>query len=610
LLGVVHFRGEAPSREAARRASELVALRGPDEHGIFEEGPALLFHHRNKVQPGGATQPIVGERFAVLLDGRLHDHIDFARSAFHVERADLSDAEVLGRAWETWGEGALERLDGEYAFALWDRRERRLFLARGPQGQRPLFYARQGDRVAFASLPTALARLPWVSRELAQENLAEYLSFRYVHAPRTLLREVKALQPGTLLSFGEGSFISRRFHTTVFASPRSPLPSDDEVLPELDRLIRKAVHRRLVPGEPTAVLFSGGLDASLVARAASLATPALVTWHLVLEGSGVNERSWAGRAASLLQAEHHEVHVDTDLFEDAFDGVVQAMGAPPPDPAAVLEYLLLKAVRPHHRVVLSGLGGDEALGGGRVAAAAKSIWKAEWLSSFKRAPLDLGRALLGRPALSSAPLSRLKVLGGTSVFDAALRRRVLRAGIDPRPTVKEEVLATLRAGLDTDALNVVMAVHQRGWLVEDALARMDRVAGAWGVDVRLPFLDQHLLRYLNLLPGSAKMRFHPFQESVTKAPGRLLLAEHFPDSLVHRPKMPMPSPLHAWTRGAGSEFIERRLEAVLDDRWGLWRGDAIRELAHAHKRGERNHGDAIWLLVMLDTWLEQLRAST
>ncbi|MFH1464455.1 MAG: asparagine synthase (glutamine-hydrolyzing) [Pseudomonadota bacterium] len=611
LAAIIDF-SDRPDVDLGRRLATAVALRGPDQEGEFLEGPAFLAQRRNAVTPGGRRQPLVSERYVLVFDGRLYDHVDLARRVpgdpLGGQRSP-GDADVLLQAWEAWGPGCLGRLDGAWAIAVWDRKEQALYLARDPLGQRPLFYAIAGGRLALSSLPDRLALLPWVSREPSVEHLGEYLAFRYVHAPRTLLAGVQSLPPGCLLRFDPGG-TRIEVHTHLRWAPAGAAePSDEEGLRELDRLLQRAVARRGRAGVPVGVLLSGGTDSTCVTLEAAAAGLDVRGFHLHFPESGVEEAAFAGRVARLVGVPLQQVEVGAVQVEEGLERCTRAMGSPLPDPAGIGQYLLLREARREVRVVLSGEGGDELLAGGHLASVALLTRQ---VSVLRRAAGGLGRRL--EQGLAATGLSDLalrpgryglsRLAGGTEVLDAQARALLLGPE-QARPRLHREALLPLYAGVASDPINTLLAIFQRGWLPEDILARSDRLAAACGIEVRHPLLDLALVNFLNATPGGWKLRTH-WGLPRPKWPLRRLLHGRVPRSVYDRPKRSWPSPLNRWLRHEGASFLRRRAERLQEPPWGLWRPEPVRAMVRAHLAGERYHGGALWVLILLEAWLRQL----
>ena len=348
IAGIVHWNDDPPERAYARALSAAVAHRGRDDKGMFHEPPAVLTHRRNAAAPGGRAQPVSTQRHALVFDGRLYDHADLSRQVSErgVTPETAGDADLLLHAWEQWGRDVLERLDGAYAFAVWNRQDHVLHLVRDPMGIRPLYYTRLGHRFAFASEPAALLRLPWVSRDLSLPALGEYLEFRYVHPPRTLFSAIHAVPPGGVLRIETHGLHLDRHGQAPFSAPGTPTPSSTDTLAQFDRRFRRAIERRMEPRGGTGLLLSGGVDSSLIAVIASQNQSELPSYHVSFEEAGASEAAFAARVATLLGTEHRNIQLGTTDFVNAFEDTVRAMGTPIPDPAAIPQFRA--AISSHH----------------------------------------------------------------------------------------------------------------------------------------------------------------------------------------------------------------------------------------------------------------------
>ncbi len=615
IAAIVDY-GNPPDARLGARLSQAVALRGPDQQGSFEEGPVFLAHRRNAVEDDGRRQPVVSDRYVLAFDGRIYDHVDLARrvpGGLATQARAPGDAEVLLRAWEAWGPGCLERLDGAWAIAVWDREEEALYLARDRLGARPLYYAASGTRCAVASLPDRLCALPWISKEIAWDHLCEQLAFRYVHAPRTLLRDVQALPPGCLLRFDRRGTSLQQHSRLSYAGQGVEAPSSRDGVGEIDRLLRRAVTRRCRTGGTVGVLLSGGLDSTVIAQLAVEAGMGLKAFHLRFPETGVDEAAFAGRVARLLDIPLQQVELGVDAFDDALERCTRAMGGPLPDPAAVGQYHLFRSARRELRVILSGTGGDEVLAGGHLATMAlllKQVGVLDRAACRLRCRVEDGMRGAGLSDLALRPMryGLQRLAGGTEVFDHAARVELL--GRSPaRPRLRHEALLPLYTGVEADPINTLLAIFQRGWLSEDSLARSDRMASACGIEQRYPMLDQALVDYVNGIPGAWKLQTR-WGVLRPKWPLRKLLEGRIPRSVYDRPKRSWPAPLNRWLRHEGAPFLRGRTERLLDAPWGLWRPDPVRGMIRAHLQGERYHGGALWVLILLETWLRQLDQPT
>ncbi len=603
--GIVAFRGDPPDRGAAARMSEKLRHRGPDGEGTFAVGPVVLVHRRKAIVPNRSVQPLVTDDLVLVLDGWLFGHLDLARR-FGWDDPLVPDTVVLLEAWRRYGPDCVQQIDGSFAFAVWDRNNATLHLVRDRMGTRPLFWTRQGSKFAFASELPALLCVPWVARELNHEHVAEYLSFRLVHSPRTLVRDVHQVEPAGALRANADEVRTRTWWAPRYAKVGTKRPDEATLVEGLQEAVLRSVERRLVPNVPTAVYLSGGLGSTAIASASRRLRRPLPSWTLGFADDPNPETPFAGRVAKLLGLEHHEVVVGSADLANAFDPGVLALGHPMGNPAVFLQLLLARAVGKNARIVLSGDGGEELFGGGMLDKIMS------WFSvahAFSRLPAPLRRALAGtlnrtkRGRRIAAPIDRWGQtlgLGGGDLFGNRERSALFRDEALVRPNVRAQVLGPLYEGLETDPINAVLHAFLRSWLQEGSLVRADRTAAAAGLDVRFPLLDLEVFERAAALPGDAKVRRGGSLH--TRWPLMAMLDGVLPPPLVNRPKRGMPAPLDPWLAGPGRLFFDDRFNRLENDALGLWKKDALTGLRRdiGKKPGV---GLRAWALFSLDAWI-------
>lgn len=608
LAGLVHFRGAAPTARTIRAMSRRLAHRGAQGEGEFREGPVALAHRQRESH----GQPLVSDDLVLMMDGWVYDPQDLARRV-GTDRRVAFDTEAVLEGWRRWGLGVTERIDGEFTLAVWDRRNQTLYLVRDRLGVRPLFWAQDGPRFAFASELPALLAVPWVSRELAREHLAEYLAFRVVHAPRTLLRDVHAVEPAHWLRANADLLKTRCYWKPAYAPSRTPRPAESEVVPALQDAVDRSVRRRLQGDVPTSLYLSGGLGSTAIAAAARAMQRHLPSYTISFADDPFPESPFAGRVARLLGLEHHEVVVGTAELAGSFDEAVAALGHPVGNPAVVLQLLLARTAAGRSSVVLSGDGGEELFGGRMLDGLARALRAAKAfarLPAAVRGPLEsvLGHSRRGRKVAAGPERYGLELeLGGYDLFSDTERTALLRDPVQARAGIRRKVLAPFYEGLDTDPINAVLHATLRSWLGEESLVRADRTAAAAGLDIRFPLLDLEVVSMAAALPGTFKVR-RVGGSLHTRWPLRAMLQGILPPPLVNRPKRGMPAPLDGWLAGPGRLFLEERFARLKRDPHELWRPEALDRL----RRGianERGAGMRLWALLFLDTWLDGLNAS-
>jgi asparagine synthase (glutamine-hydrolysing) len=605
LAGILHLDGSAPDPDLVEAMSARLAHRGPDGAGGWRDGSAAFSHRRRAIVPTRSRQPWVEHDLVVMLDGWIHDHLKVALAAGDA-RTDLSDVQVLALAWRRWGTGMTNHLDGAFALSIWDRNERTLHLVRDRLGTKPLYWARVGDRLAFASEVPALLRVPWVPSTLDHGALSEYLSFRVVHAPRTLIRAIRQVEPAQWLRFRPDGLEVRTWWTPPYAPPGAPVPGAGTVVPRLQEALEQSVRRRLAEGAPTALYLSGGLGSTVIAAAARSLRRQVPSFTMGFADDPNPEAPFAGRVARLLGLDHHEVILGSAEMADNFDRAVRTLGHPVGTPAATLQLVMAEKVRSTGaRVVLSGDGGEELFGGRMLDAAIHGLRRSlavRHLPSVFRRP---AAALLG--GVPAPPMPALfglaRELGGNHLFNAEDRASLLADPAWVRPTVRHDVLVRYYEEVDTDPINALLHAWLCSSLREESLVRADRTAAAAGLDVRFPLLDREVVEAAVRLPGGFKARATGGALR-TRWPLRAVLEGVLPPPLVDRPKRGVPLPLGTWLIGPGRLFLEDRAQRVLarDD---LFRPAAVRDLKTLAAR-DPAAAMKLWSLFILEAWLATL----
>jgi asparagine synthase (glutamine-hydrolysing) len=623
IAGVVGLGPEAPPlrEEEARGMAARLAHRGPDGRGTWRapSGRAVLGHARLRVidlETGDQPMPNEDGSVQAVFNGEIYN--------FRELRAELetrghrfrsrSDTEVLVHGYEAWGDGLPERLDGMFAFGIWDERRRRLLLARDRTGQKPLFWTRAGGRMAFASEPKALRTLPWVPDAVDPDALPRYLAYGYVPAPDTLHRGIRVLPPASRMTVEapEGRVAEpERYWRVRWSSPgRRALPRERAV-DAVRRLLEEAVERRLVADVPVGAFLSGGIDSSLVVGLMRRHVQGpLRTFSLgFADDPSYDETAWARRVSGRFETEHTEFRVQADEIE-LVDRLVEAHDHPFGDSSAIPTWIVSRLTREHVTVALTGDGGDEMFAGyprflGMVLAEGMPRWMAV-------AGAGAGR-LLPRHRDFRHPTRRARRFFRAAALPA--EERMLRwigflpARLDDllRPEHRDrldraDLTASFRAPWDeaegASTLARTLALNFHTYLPEDLLVKVDRCSMAHGLELRSPFLDTALVEFAAGLPDAWRIRGGTL---------KWLLREAFPDLLPgavrRRGKMGFGVPLPLWFRTHWREVFRERLFDPGARTWDWLRREAVETLWVEHQSGTHDHGHALWALLTLETWL-------
>ena len=614
IAGIVSFDGRAevdPARLARMR--DVLSHRGPDDFGSWVEGPVGLAHRRlSIIDVAGGHQPMSTEdgRIWGVFNGEIYNHASLrpgleARGHQYKTR---TDTETILHLYEEYGDRAVERLQGMFAIALWDRAERRLWLSRDRLGIKPLYYACTDREILFASEIKAILA-GGVAVAFNESVLPEYLATRFVSGEETFFRGIRKLRPGHTLSWSADKGFSRRQYWQIPDPQSTGAPSFEEAGRDLrDRLVA-AVQRHLMSDVPLGVFLSGGIDSTALAgMAAGLVSEPLQTFSVGFAEAEANELPYARLAAGRLGATHREVVVSPEDYMAALPGLIWHEDEPIAFTSSVPLYFVSRLARDHVKVVLTGEGADELFLGynryrvahwnarlGRPFWALPSALRTPVRRAVGRLPRQL-RRYAERSFLALDPGERALFCENFAVFPDHLQASLLATpdiggGRDPHAAALE--CYQNAAGGDLDR----MTRADLQTYLHELLMKQDQMSMAASIESRVPFLDDQIIEHVSALPAAFKLRGW-----TTKAVLREAVREFVPHEILHRRKMGFPVPFGRWLRGPFRRVVD---EFVLSDR-ALGRPwlspDAVRRLVDEHLTGRAEHGDRLWLLVNLEMW--------
>lgn len=593
-----------PGREAAPDEALLasfrraLAHRGPDDHGTLREPGIGLVHTRLSILDLSrrARQPMESPsgRYVVSYNGEIYNFRELRRelSARGAVFRTASDTEVIVQLAELDGPAALARLEGMFAFALYDRQEHRILLMRDRLGIKPLFWAQLPDGVAFASEPKALRSLLPATRPDAA-RIAEYLTFRNLAGAETLLPGCHTLAPGSRLATDGRAVTVEGWH--AFASPGAR-PEDEE----LAAVIEGAVERQRVSDAPVGVFLSGGVDSGLVAGALRDAAGPFESFSVGFDEKDWDETDRARTVASALGLATHVIRLEEEEYVRGLPRATFHLDAPLNHAHSVHLLALARFAREHIKVALTGEGGDELFAGYpryRIFLAARALRR-----------LGVGRFLDGtsRPAGRWSRVDRLIAAAGAdeaeaaalnaAFADPALSARLAgsvhgEVGIERR----SEVYRRARRG-GARPLGALLALERETYLVS-LLQRMDRMTMAAGLEARVPLLDEAVVGRALALPPDALA--DPWR---TKKPLRRLAAARYGRGFAHAPKSGFGVPVGEWLRRGGpfSALADRLLLDRIFRERGWVDADAAVRLLREHRAGDRDHAEILWSLLALE----------
>jgi asparagine synthase (glutamine-hydrolysing) len=620
ILGHFSTSAAPPDVQLWQRLVHLIAHRGPDDSTFWHDRRFAFGHRRLSIieLSSAGRQPMATDdgELVVTFNGEIYNYIELREelSARGHRFKSRSDTEVLLHGYRQWGTELPAKLRGMFAFALADRRQQQLFLARDRFGEKPLFFRRTATGVAFASEVKVLAAVPGPPCELNEHALCGYLGLNYVPGDETMLKGVLRIRPGTwALWKADGELRSG----TYWAPPDPDQPdlvvSESEALDTLEELLDQSARMALRSDVPVGVLLSGGIDSSLVARSAARSGQLTAAYCLTFGEKSYSEWPKADRTARQLGVPLVEVRLDAAAAVSDFEKLVDHADDPLADSSALAVWTLTRQVARSHKVVLSGDGGDELFAG-------YLTYQATLLHDVlaRRVP-SAGRRLLARAA-THLPTSERKVSTSFKL------RRFLRAAHLPAGVahftwngtwLPEEAASLVAAPLRTQAADALAQLTQTyrlpathvslrqlqvadvsEYLPNDILTKSDRMSMAHGLEVRSPLLDPDLAEFALRLPASMKVR----GQGKTKWVLRELARQTYGVEVAGERKQGFSIPVHAWLRRAARPLIDELLSPGSLAPLPMLDASAIAGVVRDHMSGRRSYGFELWGLAVLVAW--------
>ena len=614
IAGVVSDRSLEPSdRDVVVRMLRRLAHRGPDGKGIRTCRTAVLGHSRLAIiDPEGGAQPIANEDQSVWIvaNGEIYNYKTLRaelESRGHAFRT-ASDAETILHLYEEMGPACTSRLQGMFAFAIWDDRRRTLLLARDPLGVKPLYYATRGSTCVFASTLDAVLEHPKVRREVDPEAVHDYLTYHYVPSPKTIFRHVAKLRPAERLIVANGAVRAQLYWDVVFQPDRRR--TDAEWLSLVRDGLALAVESHLVADVPVGAFLSGGLDSGAVVAAMADATQAPIMTNTVgFDDAMFDERAEARTLAARFGTDHWEERITPNPAE-VTETIACCFDEPFADPSAIPTYYASRMARRRVKAVLSGDGGDELFAG-----------YTRYLRYHRQRAMRLltastcARNLVHAAAAFASP--RLRAVADNITADHDRAHYLNVAWFDPHST-RELLSPDLREQLNAYDPFEVLAHHFRNcaaedplprsqyvdiktWLADGVLCKADRASMACGLEIRVPMLDRSYVETMAELPERLKLQNRQGKFALRRAMEPVLGRD-----AVQRPKRGFEVPLDNWFTGPLSQLLQ---DTLLSGRPMIreWINPVgVREVFAQLERGKRGYGVRLWALLMLELWARRV----
>ncbi len=612
------------ARDLATRINNIQAHRGPDEDDVHLEPGLALGHRRlSVIDLATGKQPLFNEdgSVGIVFNGEIYNYRELVPElkALGYHFSTRSDTEVIVHAWQAWGEACLHRLRGMFAFALWDRKQQTLFLARDRMGVKPMHYAWLPDgSFIFGSELKVLTAHPGFARDIDPLAVEDYFSFGYVPDPRCIYRNAHKLPAAHALTLRRGDAeraVPQPYWDVHFTHDNPISQADAEA--ELRDRVRESVRLRMVADVPLGAFLSGGVDSSaVVATMAGLSSTPVHTCAIGFDDPRFNESAFAQMVADRYHTDHRLEVVKGDDF-DLIDTLAWLYDEPFADSSALPTYRVCQMARKHVTVALSGDGGDESLGGYRryrmhlgeervrnllphglrrplFGALGQVYPKADWAPRPLRAKTTFQAMAMDSVQAYHHSMSHLRADQRRALFSPTFQRSL--GGYSALEVFHQHA----QNAQTDDPLALIQYLDYKTWLIGDINTKVDRASMAHSLEVREPLMDHMLVEWLATLPSSLKIHAGEGKYVLKKAFEPLL-----PHDVLYRPKMGFSVPLASWL---GGPLKQRMQESVLSPRMcdsGYFNTATLEALIKEHLGGHHDHSTALWMLIMFDAFLRQ-----
>ncbi len=590
--------------------SRLLYHRGPDGDGTFVDDHMALGHRRlSIIDLSTGNQPMQDwqERFVVSFNGEIYNFQELRPS---LQKAGFqfqtrSDTEVILAAWSVYGEHCVDHFQGMFAFAIWDKRERKLFLARDRVGKKPLYYYHDQDTFVFASELKAVLAFPGIPRELDLEALNYYLTYGYIPAPLTIFQNIRKLGEASVGIFQNNSFVERSYWS--LPEPLSSRISEGEAITELESLLSNAVQSRLISDVPLGAFLSGGIDSSAIVAMMAASSEQVNTFTIDFDEKTFSELDDARAVASHCGVNHNVLQVSTQAIND-LPKIAWHFDEPFADSSAIPTYYVSKMAREHVTVILSGDGGDELFAG------YNSYQNRNEHAYFMSLPMALRRHVIGslsKMLPMQAPMRNLlKYAAYASPEDGP-------GSMGLYPYIKDDLISRdiqfefgksdpiqakreLWSNYDKlDKLTRMQLTDTKMYLPGDILVKVDRMSMANSLETRAPLLDYRMVEFAVGLPVHLKMK-----ENESKYILKQMLKKYVPPQILHKAKQGFAVPVGSWFRTSLQQYTR---DILLDSRSrnrGLFKKGIVEKVLNFHSQGRRDYSEWIYMLLMLELWFQ------
>jgi len=627
IAGVIHFR-QAVGGEHVQAMCDAQKHRGPDDSGIWVEDNVALGHRRLAIiDLSSGHQPMVDDsgNFVIVFNGEIYNFLEIAEDLkkLGVQFSTRSDTEVLLKAFRQWGPGCLEKMNGMFAFAIWDRQKKEMFVARDRLGKKPFHYFLDDQVFVFASEIKGLLAHPLVAKELCPNALSKYLAYDYVPGPRSIFRQIRKLNPGCFAQL-KGRKLNERPYWQPNFTPMADKMDEKEIISEIQNKLRRSVERRLVSDVPLGVFLSGGLDSSaIVAYMAQLRDPkSIKTFSIGFDEKTFDEREYSNLVAQHFGTDHHQEIFSEDKALELVPNLPSILDEPMADPSILPTFLLSQFTKSHVTVALGGDGGDEVFVGYENYRAMRLIpWYLKIPRLIRRMAIEQMAHLLPTSENNISLDYKIKRFLKGIDFPAPVNNYVWLGGLTPAEqkniltndfyetmetrsieTVYDEAIAAAQdyQADQNNTLSGLLPADMRLYLQDDILVKADRASMASSLELRAPLLDFELVDFVTRIPLRQKFPGSRLKYLLKKSVEGVV-----PQVIIDRPKKGFGIPVSRWLKQGLKPVVDVYLEAGRLKRQNIFKPEMVQKVLREHQEGHKDHRKVLWAILVYQLWCEK-----
>ena len=616
ISGIYGLEGLSDPKEVLSKMTQKLAHRGPDAEGFFINEHLALGHRRLSIIDTSAdgNQPLHSHngKLTLVFNGELYNYLELKAELKDYPFKTKTDTEVVLAAFETWGDQALQRFNGMFAFALWDDESKVLKLVRDRLGIKPLYVASVGQHFLFASEVRSILASDLVERKLSQDGLIDYLRYQTVHGQNTIIEGIKQISPGSMLVIKEEEqFIDTYWSLSETANMEAGRHSRDEQKKNIRSLLSSSVQYRMRADVPFGAFLSGGIDSSaIVGLMSEVSAQPISTFNISFKENEFSEAPYARMIAKKFNTKHHEIELSVEEFKKLIPDALAAMDHPSGDGPNT--YVVSKVTKEAGiTMALSGLGGDELFAGYQIFQQATSLLSKRWLMSFPPLIRGLGGDVLKmiKPSVASSKMAGIlkeDYLDLEHIYpwsrriftDQKIQQVLKKKGLSENAVMKilMDSFQLKSRGADLPFLSKVSVAEIQSYMQHVLLRDSDQMSMAHALELRVPFLDHNLVSYVLGISDRNKYPHTP-KELLVDSLGDLL-----PREIVDRPKMGFTLPWEIWMKGDLKSFCEQHMTEL--SKRPYFEEKEVMKLWRDFLAGKpETTWSRIWPLVVLNHWM-------